>query len=246
MEPRAARWLLAGSELPEVVPAAGTQAVAELSRTAASGGGTEIVFLQSPSLHDGRFANDGWLQELPDPLTKFVWDNPALVSPKTAESLHLADEDVVRIDYASRSLELPVAIVPGMADGVVAVTVGYGRSHAGRIGSGVGFNTFAIRTSTAPASTAAQPEQAVARVRAVDDAGPRQHGRTADRPRVDARRASIRAGGQDAGIRGGAWAPSPHRAPNAEKAAHSASSRRTPSTSRSGRNTPTIRARSGA
>ena len=108
------------------------------------------MFLPSPSLHDGRFANDGWLQELPDPLTKLTWDNPALVSPKTAETLGLANEDVVRLDYAGRSLELPVWLLPGMADGVVALTLGYGRSHAGRIGSGVGFDAFTVRSSKAP------------------------------------------------------------------------------------------------
>ena len=112
--------------------------------------GLEIVFLPSPSLHDGRFANDGWLQELPDPLTKLTWDNPALVSPKTAETLGLASEDLIRLEYADRSLDLPVSILPGMADGVVALTVGYGRQRAGRIGSGVGFNAFTVRSSKAP------------------------------------------------------------------------------------------------
>ena len=149
--------LLAGSELPEVVP--GRRAAhggprrsrGEAGRQpGAAGSGLEIVFLPSPSLHDGRFANDGWLQELPDPLTKLTWDNPALVSPKTAESLGLANEDWVRLDHAGRSIELPVWILPGMTDGVVALTLGYGRSHAGRIGSGVGFNTYTIRRSEAP------------------------------------------------------------------------------------------------
>jgi Fe-S-cluster-containing dehydrogenase component len=107
------------------------------------------VFLPSPAVHDGRFANDAWLQELPDPLTKLTWDNPALVSPKTAESLGVTNQQVVRVDYAGRSLELPVWILPGMADNVVALTIGYGRSHAGRIGSGVGFNTYTVRTSKA-------------------------------------------------------------------------------------------------
>ena len=119
-------------------------------RLGEAAGDLELVFLPSPSLHDGRFANDGWLQELPDPLTKLTWDNPALVSPKTAETLGLANEDVVRIEHAGRSLELPVWILPGMADGVVAVTLGYGRSHAGRVGSGVGFDTFTVRSSKAP------------------------------------------------------------------------------------------------
>ena len=107
------------------------------------------MFLPSPALHDGRFANDGWLQELPDPLTKLTWDNPALVSPKTAETLGLASEQVIRVEYSGRSLELPVFILPGMADGVVALTLGYGRSHAGRIGSGVGFDAFKVRSTKA-------------------------------------------------------------------------------------------------
>jgi MoCo/4Fe-4S cofactor protein with predicted Tat translocation signal len=151
---------LAGSEFPELAPAFAGEPFAELGRlsagsasagqaASASSGDMEIVFLPSPALHDGRFANDGWLQELPDPLTKLTWDNPALVSPKTAERLSLANEQMIRIDYSGRSLELPVYILPGMADGVVALTVGYGRSRAGRIGSGVGFDTYKVRTSKA-------------------------------------------------------------------------------------------------
>jgi molybdopterin-containing oxidoreductase family iron-sulfur binding subunit len=142
--------MLAGSELAAVVPNVKGEAFAELARAAGAASGLEIVFVPSPALHDGRFANDAWLQELPDPLTKLTWDNPALVSPTTADMLGLASEEVVRLDYAGRSLELPVWILPGMADGVVALTLGYGRSLAGRIGSGVGFNTFTIRTSKAP------------------------------------------------------------------------------------------------
>jgi MoCo/4Fe-4S cofactor protein with predicted Tat translocation signal len=149
---------LSGSELPEVVPDSTAQPLAELARLRAEGasagqgaaGSLELVFLPSPSLHDGRFANDGWLQELPDPITKLTWDNPALVSPKTAEMLGLANGDMVRLDHAGRSLEVPVWTLPGMADGVVALTLGYGRPRAGRIGSGVGFDTFKVRASGAP------------------------------------------------------------------------------------------------
>jgi MoCo/4Fe-4S cofactor protein with predicted Tat translocation signal len=151
--------LLADSELPEVVPAVTGEAFAELERlvagepgvagSQAASEGLEIVFLPSPWLHDGRFANDGWLQELPDPLTKLTWDNPALVSLATAETLGVANGDVVRLEHAGRALELPVWLQPGMADGVVAVTLGYGRTRAGRIGSDVGFDTFTLRTSQA-------------------------------------------------------------------------------------------------
>src|SRR4029453_14615513 len=112
--------------------------------------GLEVVFVQSPSLHDGRFANDGWLQELPDPLTKLPWDNPVLVSPKTAATLGVANEDVVRVEYSGRSIELPVWLLPGMADGGVALNLGHCPPHAGRIGSGVGFDTYKLRTSKAP------------------------------------------------------------------------------------------------
>jgi molybdopterin-containing oxidoreductase family iron-sulfur binding subunit len=142
---------LADSELPEVAPNLTATPFAELARLGnVDAAAPEIVFLPSPSLHDGRFANDGWLQELPDPLTKITWDNPALVSPKTAEALAVASADLIRLDYASRSLELPVSILPGMADGVVALTLGYGRQRAGRVGSGVGFNTFTVRAANAP------------------------------------------------------------------------------------------------
>ncbi len=142
--------LLAGSELQEVVPALTAPSLADLSGApSGSADDLEVVFLPSFSIHDGRFANDGWLQELPDPLTKLTWDNPALVSPTTAKTHGLEDEDSIRVEYGGRSLELPVWILPGMADGVVALTLGYGRSHAGRIGSGVGFDTFKLRSSKA-------------------------------------------------------------------------------------------------
>jgi MoCo/4Fe-4S cofactor protein with predicted Tat translocation signal len=142
--------LLAGSALAEVAPGVKTDALAALTGAPGSASGLEMVFVQSASLYDGRFANDGWLQELPDPVTKLTWDNPALVSPKTAESLGIANEDVVRVEASGRSLELPVWVQPGMADGVVALTLGYGRSQAGRIGSGVGFDAFTLRSSRAP------------------------------------------------------------------------------------------------
>ena len=147
--------VLPGSELPEVVPDLAAEPFADLARLigsrrdAGAPAGLEIVFLPSPSVHDGRFANDGWLQELPDPLTKITWDNPALLSPATAGKAGVANEDVVRIDYAGRSLELPIWILPGMADDVVAITLGYGRQHAGRVGTGVGFDTFTVRASGA-------------------------------------------------------------------------------------------------
>jgi MoCo/4Fe-4S cofactor protein with predicted Tat translocation signal len=185
--------LLSGSELPEVVPALNVQPLAELGRLRAGGasasqaasgspGDLEIVFLPSPSLHDGRFANDAWLQELPDPLTKLTWDNPALVSPKTAETLGLSNEDLVRLDYGGRSLELPVWLLPGMTDGVVAITLGYGRSHAGRIGSKVGFDAFTVRSSKAPGFDSGVTLTKLARTYSLS--ATQQHGSMEGRPIV--------------------------------------------------------------
>ena len=141
--------VLANSALPEIAGDSKANAFADLARES-SATGLEIVFVASPSVHDGRFANNGWLQELPDPLTKITWDNPALVSPKTAESLSIESGDLVRVECAGRSLEMAVSLVPGMADNVVSVTLGYGRKNAGRIGNGVGFDTYALRGSKAP------------------------------------------------------------------------------------------------
>ncbi|HUR35639.1 MAG TPA: TAT-variant-translocated molybdopterin oxidoreductase [Vicinamibacterales bacterium] len=174
--------LLTGSELPEVVPTPGAEAVAALGSAPTPASGVEIVFVASPSLHDGRFANDGWLQELPDPLTKLTWDNPALVSPKTAETFGVVNEEMIRLDYAGRSLELPVWILPGMADNVVALTLGYGRRRAGRVGSGVGFDTFTVRTSGAPGFGAGA---AVARLgRSYSLSATQDHGSMEGRPLV--------------------------------------------------------------
>ena len=201
--------LLSGSELPEVVPALTVQPLAELGRPAEASAeaGLEVVFLPSPWLHDGRFANDGWLQELPDPLTKLTWDNPALVSPKTAETLGIASEDLIRLDYAGRSLELPVSVLPGMADGVVAVTVGYGRQRAGRIGSGVGFDAYTVRSSSAPGFDSGVKLTKLARTYPL--AATQEHGSMEGRPVV---RESTLAALRSQSAAGGERAESPHAA----------------------------------
>jgi molybdopterin-containing oxidoreductase family iron-sulfur binding subunit len=120
-------------------------------REAAPGKGSlEIVFRPDPAVWDGRFANNGWLQELPKPLTKLTWDNAALLSPGTAERHNLRNEDVVELALNGRSVLAPVWILPGQPDDTVTVHVGYGRTKAGRAGTGAGFNAYLLRTSTAP------------------------------------------------------------------------------------------------
>ncbi len=110
----------------------------------------EAVFRPDPSLLDGRYANNGWLQELPKPLSKLTWDNAAVVSPATAQKLGLQNEDVVKLTADGRSVELPVLIQPGQAAGVVTLHLGFGREHAGRVGNGVGADVTPLRTTAAP------------------------------------------------------------------------------------------------
>ena len=112
--------------------------------------GLEIIFRPDPTVWDGRFANNGWLQELPKPITKLTWDNAALVSFATAEKLGLKNSQVVELKYKGRTLKAPVFIVPGQADETVVLHLGYGRTRAGRVGNGTGFNAYALRTSDAP------------------------------------------------------------------------------------------------
>jgi molybdopterin-containing oxidoreductase family iron-sulfur binding subunit len=140
--------LLAGSASPAVMPTVDARASAVPAADAADG--IEVHFRPSPYLHDGRYANDGWLQELPDPVTKLTWDNPALLSPATAKTLGVADEDLVTVTVRGQALTLPVTIVPGQADGTVMLTLGYGRSKVGRIGTGVGADAYRLRSSAAP------------------------------------------------------------------------------------------------
>jgi molybdopterin-containing oxidoreductase family iron-sulfur binding subunit len=109
----------------------------------------EIIFRPDPHIADGRFANNGWLQELPKPLTKLTWDNAALISPKMAERMRLANEDVIELKHSGRSAKAPVWIMPGHPDHAVTVHFGYGRARAGKLGTGAGFNAYALRTSEA-------------------------------------------------------------------------------------------------
>jgi MoCo/4Fe-4S cofactor protein with predicted Tat translocation signal len=111
--------------------------------------GLEVVFKPDPSVWDGRFANNGWLQELPRPMTKLTWDNAALIGPALAERLHLAQDDVIELRAGRHSLQVPVFILPGQADETITLTLGYGRTRVGRVGNGVGVNAYALRTAGA-------------------------------------------------------------------------------------------------
>jgi len=110
----------------------------------------EINFRRDPSIWDGRFANNGWLQELPKPLTKMTWDNPLLIGVAMAERLGLEKEDVVELELQGKKLMAPVWVQAGHPDNSVTVFLGYGRSRAGRTGTGFGINVYHLRTSAIP------------------------------------------------------------------------------------------------
>jgi MoCo/4Fe-4S cofactor protein with predicted Tat translocation signal len=121
------------------------------ARTANSGAdAVELVFRPDYNLYDGRFANVGWLQELPRPVTNLSWDNAAQMSYATLNKYNLAEHDVVEISVNGLKVLAPVFAVPGHPDDTVALTLGQGRSRAGRVGSGFGFNAYAVRSSDAP------------------------------------------------------------------------------------------------
>ncbi|CAN5859001.1 hypothetical protein BH23PLA1_BH23PLA1_10900 [soil metagenome] len=112
--------------------------------------GIELVFAPDPTIYDGRYANNGWLQELPKPLTKLTWDNALMVSPAFAESQGLKTGDIVRLIAEQTPLEVPVWVQPGHAEGAVTLHLGYGRTRAGRVGTGLGFNAYRLRRSNNP------------------------------------------------------------------------------------------------
>ncbi len=110
----------------------------------------EIIFRPDPNVYDGSWSNVGWLQELPKPVTNLSWDNAALVSGATLTKLGLEEDDIVELTVQGRKVNAPVIVAPGHPDNSVTVHLGYGRSFAGRVGSGAGFNAYLIRTSDAP------------------------------------------------------------------------------------------------
>ncbi|NUN94765.1 MAG: TAT-variant-translocated molybdopterin oxidoreductase [Candidatus Omnitrophica bacterium] len=111
-------------------------------------GSLEVVFRPHPSILDGRFANNGWLQELPDFITKVSWDNPALFAVSTAAELDIRDGDMLRLKVGDQSLEVPAYVLPGQPKNSIGLSLGFGRSAAGRVGNGVGFDTYRLRASS--------------------------------------------------------------------------------------------------
>ena len=146
--------IVANSAIPErsaVLRGDALAAAAGAADEAKTGGDTlDVQFVADASVHDGRYANNAWLQELPRPLTKLTWDNAVLVAPALAQRLGLRNEDVVELRRGDASVSGPVWILPGHPDGAVTLTLGYGRTRAGRVGDGHGFDAYALRSAETP------------------------------------------------------------------------------------------------
>jgi molybdopterin-containing oxidoreductase family iron-sulfur binding subunit len=147
---------LPASAYPVVLPSLRWEAVAKVMAIDKRGPITlsatnlEVVFDRDSKIDDGRFANNGWLQELPDPITKLAWDNAALLSPRTAAELGVESGKLVRLELQGRELEIAAFVLPGQADYSISLALGYGRTASGRVGRGVGFDVYKIRTSHEP------------------------------------------------------------------------------------------------
>jgi molybdopterin-containing oxidoreductase family iron-sulfur binding subunit len=153
------RGLIEGSQLPvhaatirlDFLRAPPDAATATATAAATPGAASlDLIFAPDPTVWDGRFANNAWLQELPKPLTKLTWDNAALVGPALAERLGLANGDQVELRVRDAVVLAPVWVIPGQPDSTVTVTLGYGRKRAGRIGDGVGYDAYVLRQSDDP------------------------------------------------------------------------------------------------
>ncbi|HEV3331366.1 MAG TPA: TAT-variant-translocated molybdopterin oxidoreductase [Bryobacteraceae bacterium] len=148
-----------GTALPTKTPAVRGGAITAPAAPRRLGGTLEVIFRPDPTIYDGRFANNGWLQELPKPITKLTWDNAAYMSLATANRLGVMPEDelywstdgvpMVELTYQGRTLKAPVFVQPGHVNGAITLHLGYGRTKAGRAGTGMGFNPYGLRTSQA-------------------------------------------------------------------------------------------------
>jgi len=147
--------VIANSAMPASAAAAGAIPATGNQQPAT---GLELEIKPDPTIYDGRFANNGWLQELPKPQTKITWDNVLIVSPKTAAEQKIGPDEALinekttrlaEVTYRGRKMRLPVWLMPGQPDNVLTIFFGYGRKRAGKIADGAGFNTYALRDSDA-------------------------------------------------------------------------------------------------
>jgi MoCo/4Fe-4S cofactor protein with predicted Tat translocation signal len=160
------KWLndgvIPGTKFAPIKPELNWSAASLPTFTASGADQIEIIFRPDPTVHDGRYANNGWLQELPKPVTKLTWDNAALMSPRLAQKMDLAHKVAARggehgqirsalVDVAVNGSKVTAAAwtLPGQAENTVVLPLGYGRTRAGYTGTNKGFNAYIVRTSDA-------------------------------------------------------------------------------------------------
>ena len=146
------------AQTPTFQGAAATAYITEYANLPAlnGAGNYEIVFTPDFHTYDGRYNNNGWLQEAPDPVTKLTWDNAALMSKATADALGIDFEEdgntgTIEISLENGGkIEIPALVAPGHADNSISIGLGYGRTATGRVGTGAGTDVYPLRTSNAP------------------------------------------------------------------------------------------------
>jgi Fe-S-cluster-containing dehydrogenase component len=143
------RGIVANTAASEVVVTAGVSIAATAAKKA-SPDEIEVVFRPDPTMFDGRWANNSWLQELPKPITSLTWDNAALMNAGTASRIGVSNSELIEIKAGGQSIHAAALITPGCADSSITLTLGYGRERCGRVGTGRGYNAYAIRNSFTP------------------------------------------------------------------------------------------------
>ena len=143
------RWLHDGVVDGTRAKALELSAKAVTAAPAAAPAGIEVALRPDPTVYDGRWANNGWLMELPKPVSKVTWENTVQLAPATAKKLGVATGDIVEVSVGGRKVAGPAWIAPGHVADSLTIHVGFGRTHAGKVGNGCGFDAYALRTSAA-------------------------------------------------------------------------------------------------
>jgi MoCo/4Fe-4S cofactor protein with predicted Tat translocation signal len=141
-------WIAGTAFAPKSVTAKSAAAPSESKPADANA--IELNIRRDPTIYDGQFSNNGWLQELPKAMSKLTWDNAVLIGPKMASRLGIKVEDVVELELNGKKISGPVWVQAGHPDNSVTITLGYGRKRAGRVGTAQGFDAYALRTTTNP------------------------------------------------------------------------------------------------
>jgi len=141
-------WIAGTAFAPKSVTAKSAAAPSESKPADANA--IELNIRRDPTIYDGQFSNNGWLQELPKAMSKLTWDNAVLIGPKMASRLGIKVEDVVELELNGKKITGPVWVQAGHPDNSVTITLGYGRKRAGRVGTAQGFDAYTLRTTTNP------------------------------------------------------------------------------------------------